>query len=97
VKSHQPGLTNVVLSSRELRTLSSAIHGAAALVVTSCIDDCYELMAINRDLRSKHPQGNTTYISPIFRADSSRERARIRSNLTYGENGTNTFSPIHYD
>lgn len=92
VSSHHPELSNLQLSSRELRAHTTPSPKAAALVVTACIDDSHELMAINRDLRAIHPQGNTTYISPIFRADSNSERARIKSNLTFGENGANTFS-----
>ncbi|MBU0688143.1 MAG: hypothetical protein KJ850_11405 [Gammaproteobacteria bacterium] len=92
IKTHQSTSNNVLVSSKEFRSTSSSTHGAAALVVTSCIDDSHELMAINRDLRAHHPQGNTTYISPIFRAKSSAERARIKSNLTFGENGPSTFS-----
>jgi hypothetical protein len=64
----------------------------ASLVVTACMDDAHELMSINRDLRAIQPYGNTTYISPVFRASSKSERNRIRSSLTYGENGPNTFN-----
>lgn len=93
VLEYEKGLVDSLLSSRELRSLSSLPSpGSAALVVVSCIDDSHELMAINRDLRAHHPHGNTSYIAPIFRADSGRERIRIKSNLTFGENGANTFS-----
>ncbi|SFO04212.1 hypothetical protein SAMN05216386_2462 [Nitrosospira briensis] len=81
-----------MLSSQELQLSAIKTPGTATLVVVSCIDDSHELMAINRDLRSNQPQGNTTYITPVFRADSSRERSRIKSNLTFGENGVNTFN-----
>lgn len=97
------GLANIILSpfrniqastitnSRGLRS-SSVTEGMATLVVASCIDDSQELMGINRDLRSIQPHGNTTYIAPIFRGVSNKERERIRANLTYGENGKGTFS-----
>lgn len=64
----------------------------ASLVVASCIDDAHEFMGINRDLRAVQPHGNTTYVSPIFRSSSKSEFNRIKSNLTYGEQGPNTFS-----
>lgn len=80
-----------ILSSRELRS-SSTTEKMSTLVISSCIDDSQELMGINRDLRSIQPYGNTSYISPIFRATSHKERERIRANLTYGENGKDTFS-----
>ena len=80
-----------MLDSRSLKSAAPTPE-TAALVVVSCIDDSQNLMGINRDLRSAQPNGNTTYISPIFRGTSRQERERIRSNLTYGENGINTFS-----
>lgn len=92
VLDHQKQFNDLLLSSQELRSLSTISPEAAALVVVSCIDDCHELMAINRDMRSRQPQGNTSYITPIFRACSGHERLRIKTNLTFGENGVNTFS-----
>lgn len=91
VKTHQDGLPDLVLNMREFRSLNTTPR-AAALVVASCVDDSHELMAINLEMRSKHPQGNTSYITPVFRAASRHERSRIKSNLTFGENGVNTFS-----
>ena len=81
----------VRISGRELRTESTSEH-SASLVVSGCIDDSHEFMAINRDLRQIQPRGNTTYISPIFRAITQKERRRIRSNMTHGEYGADTFS-----
>lgn len=56
------------------------------------MDDTYELMGISRDLRSVHPGGSITYVSPIFRAASGSERRRIESNLTFGDQGPKTFT-----
>jgi hypothetical protein len=64
----------------------------ASLIVSGCLDEVYELMRISRDLREIQPGGNTTYVAPLFRATSKRERKRIESNLTYGEYGPKTFN-----
>jgi hypothetical protein len=64
----------------------------ASLVMSACMDDTYELMGISRDLRVIQPGGNTTYIAPLFRTSSKLERTRIESNLTFGEEGSKTFS-----
>jgi hypothetical protein len=65
---------------------------AGTLVLSGCMDDTYELMGISRDLRSVHPGGSITYVSPIFRATSATERRRIESNLTFGDQGPKTFT-----
>lgn len=65
---------------------------AATMVVSGCLDDTYELMAISRDLRTVQPGGSITYVSPFFRSSSEAERKRIESNLTFGDQGPKTFS-----
>jgi len=80
-----------ILDSRALRR-SNATPSKATLVVAACLDDAHELMGISRDLRDVQPQGNITYIAPIFRGSSRIERDRIQSNLTFGELGATTFS-----
>ncbi|AWL05880.1 hypothetical protein DIR46_16565 [Massilia oculi] len=65
---------------------------AGTLVLSGCMDDTYELMGISRDLRTVHPGGSITYVSPIFRATSGTERRRIESNLTFGDQGPKTFN-----
>ncbi|OEZ86941.1 hypothetical protein JAB6_13550 [Janthinobacterium sp. HH104] len=65
---------------------------SATLVISGCLDDTYELMAISRDLRTVQPGGSITYISPFFRGTSNAERTRIESNLTFGDQGPKTFS-----
>jgi hypothetical protein len=65
---------------------------AATLVISGCMDDTYELMGISRDLRTVHPGGSITYVSPIFRASSDAERRRVESNLTFGDQGPKTFA-----
>lgn len=91
LKQYQGVAESILISSRNLRQSATA-EGTASLVITACIDDAHELMGINRDLRVIQPKGNTTYIAPIFRACSKTERSRVRSNLTFGEHGPNTFN-----
>lgn len=80
-----------LLGSRELQHCAVDPE-TATLVISACLDETYELMGISRDLRTVQPGGNTTYIAPIFRASSKFERARIESNLTFGEHGAKTFN-----
>lgn len=90
ISPHRQVSSLMISNSRELRS-SAVTHEMATLAVVSCLDDSQELMGISRDLRSVQPHGNTTYISPIFRGTSTKERERIRANLTFGENGKSTF------
>jgi len=80
-----------LLSSRTLRSCEKSSESAST-VIASYIDDSPELMAINRDLRSIQPDGNITYIAPVFRSSSNKDAKRIKSNLTFGEHGPDTFS-----
>lgn len=91
LKQYQNIQASILIGSRDLRQGETA-EGTASLVIAGCFDDAHELMGINRDLRIIQPKGNTTYIAPIFRASSKAERNRVRSNLTFGENGPNTFN-----
>lgn len=92
LKDHSGASDSSLISSRDLRKTNPPQPDTASLVVIACMDDAHELMSINRDLRAIQPNGNTTYIAPIFRASSKGERNRIRSSLTFGENGPNTFN-----
>lgn len=80
-----------VFSTTQLNSVTPQPE-TASLVVVSCLDDGHELMSINRDLRSIQPDGNATYITPLFRASSSAIRNRIRANLTFGQHKADTFS-----
>jgi hypothetical protein len=64
----------------------------ASLVVTVCLDDPTELSDANRFLRPVQPLGNTTYVTIFNIAESDDERKRIRSNLTRGDQGRDTFN-----
>ncbi|MEQ1663378.1 MAG: hypothetical protein ABL877_11865 [Thiobacillus sp.] len=69
-------------------------NDSSALVITACLDNPKELNSVCLTLRDRQPQGNIFYLTPIFKADSSEGRKRVRSNLTYGENKADTFSLI---
>lgn len=73
------------------------IPRSASLVISACVEDSYELMTINRDLRVVQPEGNTTYITPILRYSTQAERRRIESNLQFGEVGAQTFNLYHVE
>lgn len=81
----------IVTSSMALSAVPEE-REAGTLVLSACMDDTYELMGISRDLRSVHPGGSITYVSPIFRASADAERRRIESNLTFGDQGSKTFT-----
>lgn len=81
----------LVTPSSEL-SFAGVKREAATLVLSGCMDDTYELMGISRDLRTVHPGGSITYVSPIFRASNDVERRRVESNLTFGDQGPKTFS-----
>jgi hypothetical protein len=80
-----------LLSSRELQAVLPA-PDSATLVISACLDEGHELMAISRDLRTVQPGGNTAYVAPLFRSSLASEHSRIQSNLTFGEYGPGTFN-----
>lgn len=80
-----------VMNSIDLSSVAES-RDSASLVISACLDETHELMGISRDLRTVQPDGNTTYIAPIFRSSSKYERNRIESNLTFGEHGPKTFN-----
>lgn len=84
---------NKVVDSRGLLKVASS-NDSSALVITACLDNPKELNGVCLTLRDRQPQGNIFYLTPIFKADSSGGRKRVRSNLTYGENKADTFSLI---
>jgi hypothetical protein len=85
------GHKSELISSHDLHS-QSVSDDSASLVISSCFDETHELMGISRDLRVVQSGGNTTYVAPIFRVNSERERKRIESNLTFGELGPKTFN-----
>jgi len=91
LKHHIPNAPVEIINVRDLAS-AKKIQDAASLVVVACLDDSHELMGINRDLRSIHPNGNACYVSPVIRSSSKIDKERLRSNLTFGQNKANTFS-----
>ena len=88
---HRLGRRPTILTASELREHPEA-RGSATLVITSCLSDAHEIMGINRDLRSVQPAGNTTYIAPFFRNTTSAERGAVKSSISFGEHGPDTFN-----
>lgn len=64
---------------------------AATIVVAGSVSHGRHLMAINRSLRHIQPTGTIAYIVGLVRADSKSSFEEIRSNLTYGDYGPDTF------
>jgi hypothetical protein len=64
----------------------------SAVVVSACIDEHQELLSVSRALRDVQPGGATTYLS-VAQLISPPERAkRLKTNLTMGALGAETFS-----
>jgi hypothetical protein len=80
-----------ILTASKLREHPEG-RGTATLVVTSCLADAHEIMGINRDLRTVQPAGNTTYIATFFRNTSAAERGAVKSSISFGEHGPDTFN-----
>lgn len=78
-----------VISSRDLRNEPPEAE-SGALIIASCIDNSHELMSINRDLRQIQPNGSSNYLAVVLRSTSSSARSRLRTNLTFGDQGANT-------
>ncbi|HDR9017868.1 hypothetical protein KTE69_10740 [Burkholderia multivorans] len=80
-----------VLSADELR---SAIPeaGTSTVVVSACIDEGKELLAVSRTLRDVQENGSTTYLAALHMICPKTEADRLRSNLTFGQHGPATFS-----
>lgn len=80
-----------VTSGNDLAS-TATIKDGCAIVVTPCVDDPIEMMGINRDLRTKIPGGNATYLFPFLRAQSEAQAKGIITNLTFGDRGAGTYS-----
>jgi hypothetical protein len=85
------GLACKAIDSRSLNQ-EAAISGASAMVISSCLENAKEINGISVTLRDVQPQGNISYLVPVFKADLDQDRKRIKSNLTFGENSAGTFS-----
>jgi hypothetical protein len=80
-----------VLSPEQLRSATPE-GGTSTLVVSPCIDEGKELLSVSRTLRDVQENGSTTYLAVLSMIGSRAEAERLRSNLTFGQHGPNTFS-----
>ena len=67
----------------------------ATIVVAGSASHGRHLMALNRSLRHLQPDGTITYIIGLVRSEGKGAFDEIRSNLTYGDDGPDTFG-FHY-
>ncbi|MEM5386362.1 hypothetical protein VSR68_22565 [Paraburkholderia phymatum] len=80
-----------VLSTDELRSAVPEA-GTSTVVVSACIDEGRELLAVSRTLRDVQENGSTTYLAALHMMCPKAEADRLRSNLTFGQHGPGTFS-----
>lgn len=79
-----------VYSEKEIENCTAKAD-AATIVVAGSVSHGRHLMAINRSLRHIQPTGTIAYIVGLVRADSKSSFEEIRSSLTYGDYGADTF------
>lgn len=80
-----------ILDPRSLREAVPS-PAASAIVVTSCIDEPQELLAVSRTLRDVQEGGTISYLSVVLMLAPDQLRKRLHSNLTFGALGASTFS-----
>ena len=80
-----------VVSSSELRDVVS-IPGTSTVVVAACVDEIQELLGISRNLRDIQEGGTTAYLAVFQMLAPQKVADRLKSNLTYGALGGDTFS-----
>jgi hypothetical protein len=66
--------------------------GTSTLVVSSCVDEGKELLSVSRTLRDVQENGSITYLSVLQLICPKTEADRLRTNLTFGQHGPNTFA-----
>jgi len=66
--------------------------GTSTIVVSACIDEVNELLAISRALRDVQPGGAIAYLSVAQLMAPKQLCDRLRSNITHGSQGPGTFS-----
>lgn len=80
-----------ILDPRSLRDAAPS-PAASAIVISSCIDEPQELLAVSRTLRDIQEGGAITYLSVVTMLAPDQLRKRLYSNLTFGALGAGTFS-----
>jgi hypothetical protein len=80
-----------VMTPEQLRSAVPG-PGTSTIVVSACIDDAKELLSVSRTLRDVQENGSTTYLAVATLIAVKAETDRLRSNLTFGQHGSGTFS-----
>ena len=80
-----------VVSSSELRSVAPT-PGTSTLVVAACVDESQELLGVSRNLRDIQDSGTTSYIAMVQMLAPKNAAERLKSNLTHGALGADTFS-----
>lgn len=83
-----------VVSSSELRNVSPT-PGTSTVVVAACVDEFQELLGVSRNLRDIQDGGTTSYIAVVQMLAPKKAADRLKSNLTYGALGADTFSSFN--
>lgn len=85
-------LANIkIIEFQELKN-SEAVEGGAALVLFGYLDNFALARDINAQLRTTVAKGCVTYISAITVASSAEQLSDLRTFLTFGENGKDSFT-----
>lgn len=80
-----------VVDATKLRDLAP-MPDTSTIVVSACVDESQELLSVSRSLRDVQDGGTTSYLSVVQLLAPKQLSDRLRSNLTYGAHGAETFS-----
>ena len=80
-----------VVSSSKLRDVVPT-PGTSTVVVAACVDEIQELLSVSRNLRNVQEEGMTAYLAVVQLLAPQKVADRLKSNLTYGALGADTFS-----
>ena len=80
-----------VVPSSRLREVAPT-PGTSTVVVAACVDEIQELLSVSRNLRDVQEGGATTYVAVVQMLAPKKVAERLKSNLTYGALGADTFS-----
>lgn len=80
-----------LVEARDLRELP-AVPATSTIAVSACVDESQELLSVSRVLRDVQEGGTTTYLTVVQLLASKQLADRLKSNLTFGVHGPETFS-----
>lgn len=86
----QPEARPTVADVAQLSSLNPS-PGAAAIVVSACIDHSKELLAVSRALRDAQPDGTITYLAIANLMSGASDAESLKTNITFGRHGPRTF------